>query len=293
MDQEKDVLNGKKISCIAFDLDRTLLRSDGSLSARTRQALELAAGRGIELAALSGRPFCALPDAVLSLSGLHYAAVSNGAAVYRIGSAAKAERIHSRTLEKEDVLWILRGMQARFESGEISYEVFVEGVSYAPKEYLESLEAYGFSVQAAEYTRSTRSPVENIISFIETNAGQLDSLDIILKDSAGKMALSKSLSREMPGIYVTSSMAHRIEISHRDASKAEGLRYILQELDLPAAETLAFGDGDNDADMLRFAGIGAAVKNAAPECLAAADLVCGSNDEDGVAQVIEKIPGSE
>ena len=293
MDQGKDVLSGKKFSCLAFDLDRTLLRSDGSLSARTRQALELAAGRGIELAALSGRPFCALPDAILSLSGLHYAAVSNGAAVYRIGCAAKAERIYSRTLEKKDVLRILRGMQARFESGEISYEVFVEGVSYAPEEYLESLEAYGFNEQTAEYTRSTRRPVENILSFIEANAEQLDSLDIILKDSTGKMALSKRLLQEMPGIYVTSSMAHRVEISHRNASKAEGLRFILQELGLPAAEAIAFGDGENDADMLRFAGIGAAVKNAAPECLAAADLVCESNDEDGAAQAIEKILGAE
>ena len=293
MERKKDMLNGKKISCIAFDLDRTLLRSDGSLSARTKHALELAASRGIELAALSGRPFCALPGVILSLSGLHYAAVSNGAAVYRIGCAAEAERIHSRTLEKEDVLRILRGMQPLFESRSISYEVFTGGISYAPEEYLRSLEKYGFSAQAADYTRSTRRPVENIISFIETNAGQLDSLDIILKDSAGKMALSKRLLQEMPGIYVTSSMAHRVEISHRNASKAEGLRFILQELGLPAAEAIAFGDGENDADMLRFAGIGAAVKNAAPECLAAADLVCGSNDEDGAAQLIEKILGAE
>ena len=51
----------------------------------------------------------------------------------------------------------------------------------------------------------------------------------------------------------------------------------------------AFGNGDNDADMLSFAGLGIAVANASEKCLAAADYICPKNDEHGVAQTIEKL----
>ena len=54
-------------------------------------------------------------------------------------------------------------------------------------------------------------------------------------------------------------------------------------------EIAAFGDGDNDADMLRIVGLGVAVAGASPDCLAAADFIAASNDEDGVAQGIYHI----
>lgn len=65
--------------------------------------------------------------------------------------------------------------------------------------------------------------------------------------------------------------------------------FALASLGIPAAETVAFGDMPNDVPMLEWAGHGVAVANAHPDALAAADEVTASNDEDGVALVLERL----
>ena len=80
-----------------------------------------------------------------------------------------------------------------------------------------------------------------------------------------------------------------MEISHREAGKHSGVRFVTELLGLSPEAVAAFGDGDNDADMLAYVGCGIAVANASPACLAAADLVTGHHDEDGVAQGIYQI----
>jgi hypothetical protein len=73
-----------------------------------------------------------------------------------------------------------------------------------------------------------------------------------------------------------------------DASKGAGLRWLAQRLNIPMAQTLAIGDGVNDVSMLRAAGLGIAMGNAAPEVQQAADAVTAANDEDGCALAIER-----
>ncbi len=82
-----------------------------------------------------------------------------------------------------------------------------------------------------------------------------------------------------------------LEISATGVSKASGLATVAAQRGVPAAEVVAFGDMPNDLPMLTWAGHGVAVANAHPEVLAVADEVCPSNDEDGVAQVLERLFG--
>ena len=65
------------------------------------------------------------------------------------------------------------------------------------------------------------------------------------------------------------------------------LQRLAQQLAIKQSEILAFGNGENDAAMLRWAGMGVAVRNAAPACLAAADVVTDSNEKDGVAKFLQ------
>ena len=90
----------------------------------------------------------------------------------------------------------------------------------------------------------------------------------------------------MPDIYITSSVRQLIEISHRDTGKHSGVRFVAERLRLSPADIAAFGDGDNDADMLSYVGCGIAMANASPACLAAADHVTLDHREDGVAHGI-------
>jgi Cof subfamily protein (haloacid dehalogenase superfamily) len=85
------------------------------------------------------------------------------------------------------------------------------------------------------------------------------------------------------------SDAEYLEILPENASKGLALEIIAQSLGIPMAEVIAAGDHFNDISMIKAAGLGVAVQNAEPEVLDAADYITASNDEDGVADVIEKV----
>ena len=70
-------------------------------------------------------------------------------------------------------------------------------------------------------------------------------------------------------------------------SKGAGLDFVARRLGFTAAETVAFGDGENDRELLDWAGYGVAVANAHRDLIARADFVCPRVEEEGVAQVIE------
>lgn len=80
-----------------------------------------------------------------------------------------------------------------------------------------------------------------------------------------------------------------LEISAVGVSKASGLATVAASLGVTAQDVVAFGDMPNDVPMLAWAGHAVAVANAHPEVLAIADEVCASNDDDGVAQVLERL----
>jgi Cof subfamily protein (haloacid dehalogenase superfamily) len=90
------------------------------------------------------------------------------------------------------------------------------------------------------------------------------------------------------GTLTHSSRDGLLEISAVGVSKASGLASLAEEHGIDAADVVAFGDMPNDLPMLAWAGLGIAVANAHPEVLAAADEVVASNDDDGVAQTLDR-----
>jgi Cof subfamily protein (haloacid dehalogenase superfamily) len=103
----------------------------------------------------------------------------------------------------------------------------------------------------------------------------LDALEDVLKPRfAGRLFVSKSLP-------------HFLEFAHPDVSKGSGLSFLADRLGFTAAETVAGGDGENDRELLDWAGYGVAVANAHEDILARADLVVPSVHEEGVAQLLE------
>lgn len=87
---------------------------------------------------------------------------------------------------------------------------------------------------------------------------------------------------------VTSGAPRLIEISDRHSGKHNGLKEVLRFLGISMEETIAFGDGDNDSEMLAEAGLGVAVLNATERCKEAADLVIGDYLDDSVAEFLEE-----
>ena len=268
-----------EIKCIALDLDRTTLNAQGHLSAGNRQALEYAIRRGVHIVIASGRSFHALPQDVVSIPGIEYAITSNGAAVYHVPTG---RRLHGYLLPPESARAIVE-IAARECA---TCEAFVKGVPHADAAYVANPLSYGVTLQGVDYIQRTRVPEPDMPSFINTHIHELDCIDLVVKDEETKLRLWSLLSETVPNIYITSSVPQLLEISHRDAGKHSGVRFVTELLGLTPVETAAFGDADNDVDMLKFVGCGIAVANATPNCLAAADRITAHHDEDGVAKAI-------
>jgi Cof subfamily protein (haloacid dehalogenase superfamily) len=88
-------------------------------------------------------------------------------------------------------------------------------------------------------------------------------------------------------LFVAKSLPYFLEFAHPDVSKGAGLEFVAERLSFGPEATVACGDGENDRELLDWAGFGVAVANAHPDILARADLVVPSVEEEGVADLLE------
>ena len=88
-------------------------------------------------------------------------------------------------------------------------------------------------------------------------------------------------------LYISKSLPYFLELAAPHVTKAAGLEFLAKRLGFTRGQTVAFGDGENDVELVGWAGFGVAVANAHARVVAAADFVCPDVREEGVAQVIE------
>jgi Cof subfamily protein (haloacid dehalogenase superfamily) len=88
-------------------------------------------------------------------------------------------------------------------------------------------------------------------------------------------------------LYISKSLPYFLEFAAPDVTKAAGLDFVAERLGFARERTVAFGDGENDVELVEWAGYGVAVENAHERVKAVADLVCPPVTEEGVAQVLE------
>ena len=259
------------IQLIASDLDGTLLRNDGTVSKRTEAAVRAAVAAGFKVVLASGRP----PRTVQPIAdqcGLKGLAVcSNGAILYDLD---RREAIGHEHVPQDTLKNIIAKLREREPS-----------VSFATE--------YGHRVGREpgfphpETWVSGLDPVIDDIHALTTDA--IIKLAIHHPDHAvEKLA---ELVRAIVGneLSVTFSGMHFVEVAAAGVSKALGLARVCERLGVDAKQVVAFGDMPNDLAMLAFVGRGVAVGNAHPDVMAEGYETTATNDEDGVARVIEAL----
>ncbi len=266
------------IKCIALDLDGTTLNKEGKLSPGNKAALEYAIARGVEVVIASGRPLVALPKDVCAVEGIRYAITANGASIWDLLTGECLRKFYLTPESVEEVIRLT-------EEAGAALEVFVEGKAHADAAYVQDPAAFGAPEKAIPYVQSTRMAEEDIVGYIREHIAELENMDVIVSDSEKKKELWDKLSK-VKDLYVTSSVPRLLELSYKDSGKHGGVRFIRIMLGLKKEEIAAFGDADNDIEMLTEAGIGVAMANGTPRCLAAADYVTTHHDEDGLAAAI-------
>jgi Cof subfamily protein (haloacid dehalogenase superfamily) len=111
---------------------------------------------------------------------------------------------------------------------------------------------------------------------------------VAVGDPAALDVLEAELKPRFRGrLFVSKSLPYFLEFAHPDVSKGAGLQWVAERLGFTAAETVACGDGENDRELLDWAGFGVAVANAHPEILARADLVVPDVEHEGVADLLD------
>ncbi|MFI8290306.1 HAD family hydrolase [Streptomyces sp. NPDC085614] len=259
---------------VATDLDGTLLRSDESVSDRTRAALAAVTAAGAAHIVVTGR---AVPWTRHILDDLGYeglAVCGQGAQVYHAG---ERRLLTSVTLDRQLAGLALSKVEA--EVGPLALAASRDGLDG------EVLVGPGYRVQEGPLpVRAFEDPADlwsaplNKV-YIQHPTLSDDELTRVARATVGSLV---DIVVAGPGI---------VEILPLGLSKATGLSLAARRLGAKAADTIAFGDMPNDIPMFGWAAHGVAMANAHEELKAVADEVTASNEEDGIAVVLERLLG--
>lgn len=266
---------------ICSDLDHTLLMPDKTISPKTKDVLTRLIQKGIQVVPSTGRAFWSLPKDIMEFEGIRYAIVSNGAAVYDV---KEKKALISLTLPEDFASQLFHFLKEKKEW--VTYECFVAGQAYTSQYYFNNPADFGIQGEyERNYVQSTRIPVPDIEEFVLAHSSELDALDVIIFPEERDRVI-REIKEAFSGIYLTSSVAHLIEISNEKAGKHNAMLALAEFLGISIEEVMAFGDGDNDSEMLATAGLGVAVSNAGALCKKAADLIIGDSAKEAVADFL-------
>lgn len=270
----------RTVRMVATDLDGTLLRSDGTVSDRSRAALRSAADAGLQVAFVTGRPPRWLDVLVEETGYVGVAVGANGAVLYDV----TAERLISAHL-LDPALMLEVGTALRAEFPDVAFAVeYGDGFAAEP-EYV-----HDWAVNPP-YDRRGAPIADPRIGELGEIAGQ-PAVKLLAKDRGVDPDLFLAAGIAVVGTRATithSSSFGLLELSAYGVTKATGLAELAESRGIAPHEVLAVGDMPNDVPMLQWAGRSYAVANAHPEVVEVADAVIGSNDEDAVAGLIETV----
>ena len=265
---------------IGLDLDGTLLNERKELLPYTKEVLRRALDKGVVVLTATGRPWMGIPEELRTFPGMHYALTSNGA---RILDIREGTVLIEQLLSRESAKKALE-ICGKYDTLQ---EVYYDGVSYAPADKRDLIPRYHKNPNMWEYMRKTRTWVEDIFRMVRESGRGLDKIQMLFADMEERTEAWRELS-EVEGLELVGSLGYNIEINAAGVNKGAGLVSLGRLLGIRREEIMACGDGDNDLLMLKEVGFGVAMANAEEEVKKAADYITLSNEEDGVADAIEK-----
>lgn len=273
-----------KYKLICLDLDGTFLTSKRKLNKKTLNYIKALHKKGINISISTGRPsFDAKFHADQVGKDVYYIA-SNGAvlghnikdelfyeesftdvALSKIVDETKKYRIKPIFYTKNDIiLW-----------GPRNFLVHMIIALVAAKQLFKYMRYFLSFKKIDSYTRDKNDAVEKAVYYTRSNT--------LLN------RIKNHLGEELFDLAITDDSC--IEITPKGVNKARGVKELIDHLGITKEEVIAFGDSENDIEMLKFAGCGVAVGNACQRVKDIADQVCDTNDNDGIYKLLHEIYG--
>lgn len=265
-----------KYKLVLSDYDDTLTLPDGAVTPRTLAAIKAYRAAGGTFVVCTGRSYASVKKLLPNIYGESDPQVP--VVCYQGGLVAHRGEILRRTaMQKADMLSLTaelekRGIICQLYSGE---RMFVSKMTAASQHY-EIITDCKFEI------------VGDLLAFIENYDGVFDKLLMIAEPDAVQQLRAEFIARgDHPDCKFVFSRPIYLEAIPRASGKDGALRFVADYLGVPISQTAAFGDSNNDTDMLKAAGFGVAMGNAREETKLAADAVADTNANDGLAKMLE------
>ncbi len=272
------------IKLIAFDLDGTLLDDHKEIPEANVSALAAAAEKGILIVPASGRIYRYMPEPVRSLPSARYFITTNGGAVC---DAQAGCVIYSAQIPLERALQVFDHMKAL----DVLYDCYADNTRYTERSFAAKADDYFtdplMNAMLHSYILKTRQETDDLRAFVTARNGPVQKMQMYFRDREERLRQLKLLPELFSDLAISTSLPNNIEINSSDATKGKALAALCKYLGIHREETMAFGDGLNDLDMMQFAGISVAMDNADPLIKESASYVTASNNEAGIAKALE------
>ncbi len=270
-----------KYKLIAIDMDGTLLNSNNEVSERNKDAIKTAIDNGINVVIATGRVFVSAKY-YARLTGIKAPIIAcNGACIRDLCSD---NILFEESIGYEDCRFLVKAA----EDEKMYYHLYDDYNFYTKELKYSSLSYYKWNEKQAPEDRINIQILPNLLEIIENSKVNMYKMVVIDNDMVKLNKFREKISSN-ENIEIVSSWRNNIEIMNKGVSKGSGLNHLCQIMNIKKEQVIAIGDNYNDASMFEFAGLSIAMKNGEDKVKEMADIVTDTNDNDGVAKIIEEI----
>ena len=283
---------------VAIDLDGTMLNQYGIITEKTKKAISKAQEKGVEVMIASGRAITSVKRFSKEINSNKYFISGNGAITYDIKNN---KILYENILSKTKELKIIKIC----EENSIYYNVYTENGIIAKNLSYNTLYYYKDNLTKPDENRTHINIVENVYDYFEQREEKILKIMICDEHKTVFNSIVRKL-KELSEIEVleVSHMSRKIikqgtdeialeyfytEVSAKDVDKWNALEEIIGLMNISKEEVVTIGDNANDLKMITNAGLGVAMGESAPYVKQSADIIAPTNDEDGVAIILNKI----
>jgi hypothetical protein len=268
------------------DVDGTLITDHGAITDRVYRSLERVTDAGWEIIIATGRTLYAASSIIEGLPFVRYALFSNGSSIVdlRSGEILLLKRIPAEVVGEVVGAFRMRGAVPVLYNTDIFHQKMYYDTVEGACEY--------FVWYISHDQRSTR--VDDIMRFTHDvqQIGTIAPKEVIFRireDLAGGRAVPMSLPFESPHFGGKNHDYWFLQVVGEGVSKSIAIRQLAERLEIPPGRIVAVGDNYNDADMIEGADVGVAMGNAPDEIKRLAKVVVGTNNDSGLADVVEEV----
>lgn len=271
-----------KIKMIALDLDGTVFNDEKQITQKTCDAICRAIEAGVVVLPATGRHLYGLPEQLISIPGIRYAATCNGAAIYDL----KTEKL----IYQDAITWEKAAdiVAMQMAMGNIP-EAYMDGNGYIDEIGFERMMRLDIPPVLKEYAAKSKIRVKNLEDMLRTRQKDVDKLHMLFDRRYPKIRQEAfEAMKQFDHLAVGCAYDYNMEVNTDTANKGAALIELGKLLGISREEIMAIGDGENDLVMLKTIGFPVAMGNAVDALKACAAAVTSDNNHDGVAAAIEK-----